>query len=147
LAEFDDLASYFAGSWEVRRRIADYGHQRFGWLTGSANFVPISGRLRYHEEGVLVFGEYRVRASQSLWFLPSGSGSEVRFPDERLFYVFELSSGLADVFHQCGSDAYRGRYRIKRRDHWTLVWQVHGPSKRASIRTCYFKAKRRVENG
>jgi hypothetical protein len=136
----DDLASFFVGSWRLTRRISDRGRGRSGRLIGCASFVPTFGRLRYYEEGILTFGDFRGQASRSLWFIPHGSGAEVRFEDGRSFHHIDLSSGRAAAFHQCGSDTYIGRYRVSGPNHWTLVWQILGPDKRALIGASYCKA-------
>lgn len=109
-----------------------------GRLTGEARFDPAPGGLRYDERGTLVFGAHRGPAGRRYWFaLDHLGGVEVRFDDGRHFHYLDLSSGRADVVHDCSPDHYQGRYRIGGQDRWTLTWLVRGPRKRVVIRTRY----------
>jgi len=64
----------------------------------------------------------------------------VRFDDGRPFHTLDLSTGRAEVEHDCAPDRYRGRYRINGEDRWTLAWQVRGPRKQMIIATRYVRA-------
>ncbi len=136
-----DLALFLAGSWRIARRIADQRSGTSGRLTGTAIFTPAPGGLRYNEWGLPTCGAFRGEASQIYWFAVNGPrAAEVRFEDGRFFHCLDLSSGLADVVHECAPDRYRGRYRVSGRNGWTLAWQVQGPRKRMFIGTRYARA-------
>lgn len=136
-----DLALFLAGTWCIVRRIADQRSRATGRLTGTAIFTPAPGGLRYDERGVLTCGAYRGEASQTYRFAIRQDGvTQVRFDDGRLFHALNLSSGLADVEHDCAPDRYRGRYQVNGRDGWTLTWRVEGPRKRMLIGTRYGRA-------
>jgi len=133
-----DLGHFLAGPWRIERRIADLRSGTAGRLTGEARFAPALGGLRYDERGTLAFGAHRGAAGRSHWFALDRLGAaEVRFCDGRPFHRLDLSSGRAEVVHDCPPDCYRGRYRIGGPDRWTLTWLVRGPRKRVLIGTRY----------
>lgn len=133
-----DLARFLVGPWRIERRIADLHSGTTGRLTGEARFVPAPGRLRYDERGTLVFDAYRGAAGQGHWFALDRLGAaDVQFDDGRPFHRLDLSSGRADVVHNCPPDHYQGRYRVGGQHRWTLTWLVRGPRKRVLIGTRY----------
>ena len=136
-----DLASYFVGPWCIVRRIADQHSGATGRFKGSATFTPIPDGLRYDERGTLVHGSFRGEAKQTFWFVINhlSAVADVRFDDGRPFHTLDLSSGITNVEHDCGSDRYRGRYRLGGRSSWTLVWEVEGPRKQMLIATRYVR--------
>lgn len=122
----------------MARRIADRRSGVTGRFTGVATFTPALGGLRYDEQGVLSFGAYRGEATRGGWFALGRAGmAEMRFEDGRLFHALDLSSGRAEVAHECAPDWYLGRYRVRGENCWTLTWQVRGPRKLMSIGTRY----------
>jgi Family of unknown function (DUF6314) len=136
-----DLAGYFGGPWSLIRRIADRRSGATGRFKGRATFAPTPYGLRYDERGTLIHGSFRGEATRSLRFLTSGHSAvaDVRFDDGRPFHAFDLSSGITDVEHDCGSDRYRGRYRLCGRNSWALDWRVEGPRKRMLIGARYVR--------
>jgi Family of unknown function (DUF6314) len=46
---------------------------------------------------------------------------------------------MTDVVHHCWPDRYRGRYRVRDQDSWSLVWFIEGPGKAQVIRTRYLR--------
>lgn len=141
------LADFFAGSWQLTRRIRDRRAGTAGRLVGQARFVVGPGNgavpegLAYEETGTLTFGAHEGPASQRYLYLPTGeSAAEVRFGDGRFFHALDLATGLAEVAHLCGEDFYRGRYRVLSPDCWWLAWDVRGPRKDYRMATRYQRA-------
>lgn len=132
------LACYFSGDWRITRRICDRLAGESGRLNGVVRFAPEADGLRYDETGEMHFGAYRGEATQRYRFvLMDDAVAEVHYADGRLFHHLDLSSGIADVAHECGSDLYRGRYRVLGADRWALSWQVAGPRKDYLMSTRY----------
>ncbi|WP_374374252.1 DUF6314 family protein [Dongia sp.] len=132
------LARYLGGEWHIVRRIHNRLAGEIGRLEGLARFGPDADRLRYYESGEMRFGAYRGAAAQSYLFGFDGDAvAEVRYADGRFFHRLDLSSGIADVAHQCAADLYRGRYRVLGADRWALSWQVTGPRKDYLMSTRY----------
>jgi hypothetical protein len=137
-----DLRAFLSGTWRIARRIGDRRLGVIGRLEGVASFAPAARGLRYDEVGTLEFSTYRGRVTQRYVFDidDAAATGAVHFADGRLFHIFDLSTGVADVAHDCGADRYRGRYRMFCADGWALVWNVAGPRKRLSIATRYSRA-------
>lgn len=136
-----DLAGFFVGSWHIVRRIRDAATGRGGTLRGWGAFSLRPGELLYEERGALAFDLYVGEATQRYRFvLETPAVASVRFHNGALFHRLDLCSGAADVIHECAPDTYRGRYRVRDRDHWTQSWSVHGPRKHLLIGTRFFRA-------
>ncbi len=136
-----DIALFLAGRWRIARRIEDMGRAATGTLTGTACFSPIPGGLRQHEGGRLRFGSYRGEATTEQTLSLAGPGiADVLFADGRLFHRLDLSSGVAEVTHDCGADHYCGRYCVRGPDLWMLNWTITGPRKQMRIATRYRRA-------
>lgn len=135
------LLRLFSGAWRLTRRIRDRRAGEIGRLEGVALFVPEADGLRYDERGEMRFGSYRGEVAQSYLFaLMDDAVAEVHYADGRFFHRLDLSSGIADVTHECGADLYRGRYRVLGADCWALSWQVTGPRKDYLMSTRYERA-------
>jgi hypothetical protein len=136
-----DLASFLVGPWCTVRRIADRRSGATGRFKGGATFTPTPNGLRYDERGTLVHGSFRGETTRTYRFVFSRHPAiaDVRFDDGRLFHTLDLSSGITDVEHDCGSDRYRGRCRLLGRSSWTLVWKIEGPRKQMLIGTHYVR--------
>ena len=133
-----DLAGFLTGRWRLARRIVDLGRGVTGRLTGEAAFTPAPCGLRYAEAGVLSFDGYRGEAARAYWFaLDGASAAAVRFADGRPFHHVDLSSGAAEVAHDCPPDRYWGRYAVVGWDCWSLGWRIEGPGKRLEIASRY----------
>jgi Family of unknown function (DUF6314) len=133
-----DAAAFLAGTWRIARRVRDRRLTESGSLAGTACFTPIPGGLRYDEQGLLRFGAYLGEVTGHYRFMTCGPGAmSVHFADGRLFHRLDLSSGLAEVAHDCAPDQYLGRYRALGPHSWTLAWRVHGPRKDMLISTRY----------
>jgi Family of unknown function (DUF6314) len=136
-----DLASYLVGPWRTVRRITDQRSGATGRPKGEATFTPTPRGLHYDEWGTLVHGSFRGETTRSYWFVFSRHPAiaDVLFDDGRPFHTLDLSSGVADLEHDCGSDRYRGRCRSLDRSSWTLVWKIEGPRKQMLIGTHYVR--------
>lgn len=121
---------YFAGGWDLWRRIIDRRAGVTGRLSGIARFQLDQSRFNYEESGLLRYGSHSGMASQSYrWDILDNGQIEVRFKDGRLFHRLDLSDGMATVDHQCAADHYRGFYRLLSEDRWVASWHVTGPRK------------------
>jgi hypothetical protein len=131
-----DLRAFLLGTWRMARRLHDFRLGISGRLDGIASFASAPGGLCYEEAGLLRFGAHQGEAVQRYRFsVDRHATAEVYFADGRPFHRLELSSGKADIVHECGSDCYRGRYRVLHEDCLTLVWRVTGPRKRWLLAT------------
>ena len=54
---------------------------------------------------------------------------------------FAESAVVATDVHQCGQDAYTGRYRFDTPDRFTIEMTVHGPTKDYSTHTSYTRLR------
>jgi hypothetical protein len=133
-----------AGTWRLERIIHDRRSRLSGWVTGAAVLRPVSGGLLYEETGMLRFGTHSGPTAQRYRFLLRGERAvEVCFADGRRFHdIVSFSDGDASVTHDCPPDRYRGRYRVRERDRWTLAWCIEGPRKRMLIGTRFSRLTR-----
>ena len=144
VGEAGDLARFFEGAWRLQRRIADLHAGTLGRVAGRASFAPSLGGLRYDEQGALTLGTYRGTCAQTYLFAFDDSGGiDVRFRDGRPFHQASLAAGRAETEHDCPPDVYRGRYRIRGPDRWTLTWLARGPRKHALICTSFRREEHR----
>lgn len=133
-----DAAAFLEGSWRIARRVRDRRLGESGSLVGKACFTPIQDGLSYDEQGVLRFGAYIGEVTARYRFMEAEPGAmSVHFADGRPFHLLDLSSGLAEVAHDCAPDRYLGRYRALGPDSWTLAWRIRGPRKDMLIGTRY----------
>ncbi|HVJ40984.1 MAG TPA: DUF6314 family protein [Dongiaceae bacterium] len=124
------IEHYFAGIWLLSRRIIDRRGGLVGRLSGEAVFQPETAGFAYEETGVLTYGDYEGRASQSYrWDLGPADGAAVRFRDGRLFHLLDLGTGATAVQHLCAADLYHGRFRLITDRCWLSRWRIHGPRK------------------
>ncbi|MBV8651678.1 MAG: hypothetical protein JO255_09445 [Alphaproteobacteria bacterium] len=136
----EDLREFLLGSWRISRRIYDARLGLRGHLEGSAAFTPSPGGLVYEEAGRLRFGAYEGEAAQRFRFaIEPGAAATVHRADGSLFHRLELSSGTADIVHDCGADRYCGRYRVLDEDRLRIVWHVTGPRKRYRMTTLHWR--------
>ena len=135
-----DFCDYFAGSWRLRRRIRDDRLGIVGRFIGTARFTPIAAGLAYEEAGRLSFAAHEGEARQRyLWLTEGLAVPELRFADGRLFHRLDLSSGTAEVAHECGADRYRGRYLVRGADRWVQLWTIAGPRKALRLTTLFVR--------
>jgi Family of unknown function (DUF6314) len=114
-------------------------------VSGAAVLRPVPGGLLYEETGVLRLGTHRGPTTQRYhFFFRDEQAVEVCFADGRRFHDIVFSDGVAAVTHDCPPDRYRGRYRLRDRDQWTLAWCVEGPRKRMLIGTRFTRLTREV---
>jgi hypothetical protein len=133
-----DAAAFLAGKWRIARRVRDLRLGESGSVVGKVCFHPMPGGLSYDEQGVLRFGAYLGEVTARYRFMQTEYGAmSVHFADGRLFHKFDLSSGVAEVAHDCAPDQYLGRYRALGPDSWTLAWRIRGPRKDMLIGTRY----------
>lgn len=137
-----DPLGYLRGAWTVRRQIEDTESGQRGSFVGGARFEPAGpGALSYLEEGDLVWGDHRGRASRSYLYVRDAPGRlAVRFDDGRPFHLFELGPSGYDASHDCGDDLYLGWFQLDSPDRWTSRWQLSGPAKSLLLTTAYERA-------
>ena len=133
-----DLQAFLAGRWRIVRRISDARAKMTGRLTGWAVFTPSAEGLIHDEAGDLGFGAYRGSVTRTYHLaIESPSTGMVHHADGSLFHALDLTSGMADILHRCGEDAYRGRYRVLGESRFTVSWQVTGPRKQYRLATSH----------
>lgn len=111
-----------------------------GRLTGFAVFTSAPGGLGYAEDGLLRLGAFEGRAVQRYRYLfDTPAVADIEFQDGRAFHALDLTTGRADVAHDCPPDVYAGRYRVWGEDCWVLSWVIHGPRKHLRIGTRYHR--------
>ena len=121
-----ELRDFFAGTWRLRRRIRDDRLGIAGRFIGTARFTPIAAGLAYEEAGLLSFAAHEGEARQRyLWLTEGLAVPELRFADGRLFHRLDLSSGEAEVAHECGAD------------RWLQLWTIAGPRKALRLTTLF----------
>ncbi len=141
LCPVPDLARFLTGTWRIDRRIGDCNTKTVGRLIGVARFAEAPGGLDYDERGTLTLGAYEGTATRTYRFaLPRPEIADIQFADGRPFHRLDLSSGWADVTHDCPPDDYRGRYQVRTQDQWTLSWLIQGPRKHLRIATRYSRS-------
>jgi hypothetical protein len=109
-----------------------------GRLHGTAAFIPDGHGLRFMERGLLVLPHARTEARQDYRFvIESIDTFSVFFADGRFFHRAAIAADVACVTHDCAPDAYRGRYRFRSPDRWSLSWRIIGPRKNLVISTIF----------
>lgn len=133
-----DLRAFLTGRWRIVRRIGDARLGIVGRLTGYASFTPAPDGLIHDETGDLRFGDYRGPVTRRYHLaIKQPSAAEMRHADGRLFHALDLASGHAEILHQCGSDQYRGRYRVLSDNRFAVTWHVTGPRKNYRLSTIH----------
>ena len=134
----DDLRSYLAGGWRLKRAITECRWRQEGSFEGEAGFAPEGGGLIYRESGRMRLGDYDGRATRCYRFdFPQPHLARVAFDDGRHFHDLDLRSGRAEVIHLCGRDRYAGAFQVLDRETWRVVWRVEGPHKALVIEGRY----------
>lgn len=130
-----DLLTHLQGRWELTRSINDLRQDMPGSMRGAVDisrpdheeFPPV---LNYHEEGELVFGDYReIVFRRYRYSFPDPFRALVHFDDGRVFHELDLRTGFWQAEHHCGQDIYKGEFRVESGDIWFSRWKVNGPSK------------------
>jgi hypothetical protein len=135
-----DFCRFFTGSWRLQRRIRDERLGLCGRFIGTARFTPMAAGLAYEEAGRLSFAAHEGEAMQRyLWLTEGLAVPELRFADGRLFHRLDLSSGAAEVAHECGADRYLGRYLVRGADRWLQLWTIAGPRKALRLTTLFVR--------
>ncbi len=133
-----DLRGFLAGTWHISRRIGDVRQGIVGRLTGFATFARSPDGLTYDEKGDLRFGTYLGRATRRYRLVMDRPGSgEMRQADGSPFHSLDLTSGIAEILHQCARDRYCGRYRVLDGNRFTVIWHVTGPRKHYRLATLH----------
>ncbi|MGI8306531.1 DUF6314 family protein [Saccharopolyspora hattusasensis] len=138
-----DLVAYFAGRWELDRKIVDSAGAGLAVFTGVADFTPDDDALVYQERGTLVMGEHRGPATRVLRFRVRGPGlADVHFHHGGFFHDLDLRDGRWSVRHPCRDDRYLGEFVIHGPDVWWQVWTVAGPAKSYTSTTAFRRMQR-----
>jgi hypothetical protein len=131
-----DLRGFLTGSWRISRRVRDFRLGICGRLEGRMTIAPDPGGLVQDEAGWLRFGGHQGGAtSRYLIGIERPTQASIRHADGRPFHALDLSTGIADIQHQCAEDHYRGRYRVLHPDSYLVTWHVTGPRKHYRLAT------------
>ena len=136
-----DLRAFLLGSWRTSRRIRDFRLGACGRFEGQTIFQPAADGLVQEESGDLHFGAYRGGATRRYRIAIDPSGTAmVHHADGSPFHALDLSSGTADIAHQCADDMYRGRYRVLHDNCFWVTWHVTGPRKQYRLVTRHVRS-------
>lgn len=127
----DDLAAFLTGRWRIERRIDHAVEEAGTHFHGVATFFPDGTRtLSYREEGTFTVAASVLEARRELaYHLVTRSSADVHLADGGFFHALDLSTGHDRVRHDCGADAYVGRFLVASRDAYLVEWTVLGPNK------------------
>lgn len=130
-----NLATYLAGTWDLRRRIVHHATGQIVTVEGEVGWTPIGGSssddsLQYEERGVMRVGGYEGPATRRYRYdFVSPTAADVLFDDGRFFHHLDIRVIPSEVVHQCGDDAYRGTTTRCSEDVLQQRWSVSGPEK------------------
>lgn len=131
MVSITSLGVFLQGSWDLERIIIDQLGGRNATMIGAADWTPMSGgELLYTETGTVSVGAFIGAAKRSYRFVLSADESaDVLFEDGGFFYRLDLTTGRAEVEHQCDSDSYVGLFEARSERDLRQQWQVNGPAK------------------
>lgn len=112
------------GRWRARRRVVDLLARRTYAFEGTATITADE----FIEQGEVVAGDRSFAATRRYGLRERSSGSDVLFPNGRLFVRLELRPDQR-LEHLCGEDVYRGRLFFLSTVLWVELWRVRGRSK------------------
>lgn len=131
-----ELAAFLQGSWRVERTVLDRSRGLSGTFSGSIEFQPAGGGLRYREAGTFSWSGSRAPATRDYflqqtddparldWYFANSDGSPSYF-----FHAMNLRSGSWQADHPCAADFYRVDYSALNREQLVVIWDVTGPTK------------------
>jgi len=144
----EDHFLFLKGNWTI-----DRSTNGFGYMLGSASFLPLSGdlpTLAYQETGVFVTaqGENLNFYREYIYSLNKGI-IEVHFASQQkkqgFFHALTFSSSnVATATHPCRDDLYRATYTFLNENSFSLAYDIKGPKKHIRIETV-FKRKESEE--
>ncbi|BBE23749.1 hypothetical protein MN0502_26320 [Arthrobacter sp. MN05-02] len=125
-----DPLAFLTGSWHTERCLLDRAGDLTGTFTGTTAFIPDDDGLRWEEEGIVTWPQFRGPAVRTYLVRRGLDGSAlVHFPDGRLLCRLDLSSGRAYDEHACTPDTYRVRFTATSATTVEYSWDVTGPAK------------------
>ncbi|GAB3756675.1 DUF6314 family protein [Microlunatus parietis] len=117
------------GTWQLDRVIDDRRNNVRGTATGRLTLAPepAGDRLRWFEECLLEWRDYRGPATRTYYLAPGPDGWRLTFDDGRLFHRWRPGE---TVRHDCGDDDYAGTVEpAPETGGMIIVWRVTGPRK------------------
>ena len=137
-----DLRAFLMGVWRIVRTVKDARGGQDGGFDGTAVFAPLpDGGLLLTESGTMRLGGYTGPAEQTYRYaFPDGPGrAEVFRHVGTPFHHLDLAAGTAEAVHHCGTDLYRGTFRVLGSDEWVVEWVVSGPRKDYHMVTRHYR--------
>lgn len=117
-------ADAFIGSWRVRRTVIDFNGGPRCMFSGQAVVTADA----FTESGEIQLGDRTLSASRSYRLERLGDAVAVLRADGSAFISLGEQPSQA-VRHDCGADAYLGRFLFRGPDEWAEAWRVKGPRK------------------
>ena len=140
--EPNNVLSSLAGSWLFRRSV-DNGASMIGTATITSRG---DGQFDYHERGELRLPDGQTVAGECRYpFAECAGGFSVLFAETppRLFHRIVLHGIgprlIGDGTHLCSADRYDSRYEFRFDGSFVVQHAVHGPRKRYTITTRYWR--------
>ncbi|WP_284977524.1 DUF6314 family protein [Arthrobacter sp. fls2-241-R2A-200] len=128
----EDLRSYLAGNWSVKRDLLDRSTGTRGTYTGVVRYLEnLDGGLDYREDGTMHWPTHSGPAFREYVLTPGpdAASMDVFFPDGRPFHVMSFSEQGHQDEHWCDPDDYRVNYSYLGPDSFSFSWDVRGPAK------------------
>ena len=131
-----DLKTWLAGSWSLERIINDHKHGKVNYMSGIVDFSSQRDGLVYHEQSKFVNGPHDYPTHQSYRYtFPFPHRAEVCFSDGRYFHMLDLSTGSDSCLYKCGSDIYKGKFKVVNAEQLYIEWNILGPKKKMTIQS------------
>ena len=80
---------------------------------------------------------FESKAHQDYTWIIRPNGWKINFSDGTYFHDLELENTKQEVYHNCGNDIYRGRFKLNIPKEYEVIWNVSGPHKNYISHTCY----------
>lgn len=125
------------GEWIIRRNIEDKLNKRNFILNGKAIFTTEDNIFYYKETGVIKSDNFESKAHQDYTWIIKPNGWKINFSDGSHFHDLELENNKQEVYHNCGNDIYRGRFKLNIPKEYEVIWNVSGPHKNYISHTYY----------
>lgn len=114
----------FVGTWTVQRRVLDHHSAKTATFSGVAKITP----TQFTESGGLTLDGKILNATRAYRLRLNKHSVVVTHPDGAEFVTLNAVPSQT-VRHDCGADAYAGKFFFLDADTWVETWRVIGPRK------------------